>query len=73
MCYAKLLDGFYTGKRVEYTGIYDEANGSFTVYEDSTVLRNLETSHTLGKHYTDPSVMPYYNLASQLITEGEKS
>jgi hypothetical protein len=72
MFYAKLLDGFYSGNRVEYTGIY-EANGSFTVYENSTVLCNLEPSHALGNHYTNPSVMPYYNLACQLITEGEKS
>lgn len=70
MHYAKFLDGFYSGKQVEYTGIY-EANGSFTIYENSTVLCNLEPSHTLGKHYTDPSVMGYYNLATQLITEGE--
>jgi hypothetical protein len=72
MFYAKLLDGYYSGNRVEYTGIY-EANGSFTIYENSTVLRNLETSHTLDDHYTHPSLMPYYNLASQLVTEGEKS
>ena len=72
MFYAKLLDGFYTGKRVEYTGMF-EANGSFTIYENSNVLCNLESSHILNKHYTDPSVMSYYNLATQLITEGEKS
>lgn len=72
MLYAKLLDGFYSGNRVEYTGYY-EADGSFTVYENSTVLCNLEPSHQLGEHYTQPAVMPLYNLASQLITEGEKS
>lgn len=72
MHYSNFLDGFYSGNRVEYTGYYED-NGSFIIYENSTVLCNLEPSHQLGEHYTPPAVMPYYNLASRLITEGEKS
>lgn len=70
--YSKTLDGLYTGKRVEYSGIF-EGNGSFTLYENGEALKNLTNSAKLNYHYTDPNVMPYYNLASQLIYEGEKS
>ena len=70
MFYKKLLDGFYTGKRIEYMGIF-EANGSFSLYENGEFLINLEPVAQLNKHYTHPSVMGYYNLASQLIKEGE--
>lgn len=70
MFYRKLLDGFYTGKRIEYVGEFS-FNGSFTLYENGELLINLDNVVQLNKHYTDPSVMGYYNLATQLITEGE--
>lgn len=70
MFYRKLLDGYYSGKKTEYVGEFS-FSGSFTLYENGELLINLDNAAQLNKHYTDPSVMGYYNLATQLITEGE--
>lgn len=69
MFYRKLLDGFYTGTRVEYVGEFKK--GTFTLYKDGGVLINLEPVAQLNEHYTHPDLMSYYNLAAQLIKEGE--
>lgn len=70
MFYRKLLDGFYTGKRIEYVGEFT-FNGSFTLYENGELLTNLDNVAQLNQHYTHPDLMSYYNLAAQLIKEGE--
>lgn len=68
--YRKYLDGYYTGSPIEYMGLF-ELNGSFSLFENGCLLVNLPCEAKLNEHYTKPEVMPLYNLASQLISEGE--